>query len=609
MDIDPADKASRENHLSQTHPVGEFWSETLPIGLFLISGEGDTLHVNHVLLNMLDAVEDQFLGQSYHRVFQALISKARSPGMVSQSLDAAVLSIKNNPIVEIALRGRPGTHLELCLFSTRHLEGVTSAWGGLLQDRSQERGRLTGQAKLAERIVRKSRKELAAFQGQLRALSNHHTLWDAGMIEDMFQSLNESLQEISGHVEHALDFLRLQNEGIVVYPQKSHIESLIREVLQRVSVQFPALKVNFHLEGELPPARLDPKRVKRVVWEMIRYLNGAHLLEEQLMIRASTSGNWIRVSMGREQALETFHPEEQTSNQAFNKEGGRSDALLISRSVIEAHGGKLWVSRGENTTENGVISFTLPIMPVQRDVRVKEEGKDQDLEKGATILVADSDPEGLTLLTSVFRNEGYHVQAAADGPAIIDIAQADTPDLIILEWDLVGMSGLSATKFIRRWSSLPIFMITSRTNPETMLDAFQAGVDDFITKPFLVDEILARAKALLRRKAGSARIAEADVFERRGLRINYDTRRVWKDGQSLELTPTEYKLLTYMVNHRRQVLPYRQLIEHAWEATEEGSRQGLFVHISRLRQKLEEDPEHPELIVTRWGVGYIFMPE
>jgi DNA-binding response OmpR family regulator len=136
------------------------------------------------------------------------------------------------------------------------------------------------------------------------------------------------------------------------------------------------------------------------------------------------------------------------------------------------------------------------------------------------------------------------------------------------------------------------------------VSALEAGADDHIGKPYRLEELLARLEALLRR-AGGAEQQGADIFQSRDLRIDYGARLVWVRGEQLSLTPIEYTLLETLSRHQNQVLSYQQLIERAWEGPDQGTRQGLFVHISRLREKIERDPENPVLIKNRWGVGYV----
>ena len=151
-------------------------------------------------------------------------------------------------------------------------------------------------------------------------------------------------------------------------------------------------------------------------------------------------------------------------------------------------------------------------------------------------------------------------------------------------------------------------MISSRTNPDDLTHAFQTGVDDYIRKPFQIEELLVRIQATIRRGQNTDQVFTPDIFSAGDVRINYSTHQVWIRASQVELTPIEYNLLSYMSRHQRQVLSYDQIIERAWEGPEKGTRQGLFVHIRRLREKIELDIKDPKIITNKWGVGYIFSP-
>ena len=578
----------------------------MPLGVFLVSNRGQMLFVNSRVAQFVGANRETLTRASYHALFRSVINKACQPEAVAQSLDSAVLSIKHYPVVQLSERGGPERQIEIRFFPVHSTTQEAPAWGGVVLDRTQEVHRLTDKAQLAEDQIQDARRRLASIQGQLRALSTHQFQWGEEMLRDLYHEMGTMLDDVSGRVDHALDLLRLQNEGLIVYPRKADLESLIREVVDVWAVQEPGCRVEFKSEDDLPPVRIDPQRIKKALRNIIRDLCSRSESSTVLYLVAGVKGNRVQLNLSRGTSRVDEHP---VMNSPYTTEhsGDGNQDLIISQGLIEAHGGKLWTS-GEEAGLPFTIHFTLPVMPQQRQIRIQDHPDTGGDRKSKTVLVADADSDQLTLLTSVLKEQGYRVLAAADGPAIIDITQSATPDLIILEWDLPGMSGLSATRYIRRWSSIPIIMLTSRTHPDNLLDAFDAGVDDFLEKPFLVDELLARVSALQRRQQQGEADFEEQVFEAQGLRINFDSQLVWRHGEPIDLTPTEYTLLTYMVHHRRQVLPHRQLIEHTWEATEKGSRRGLFVHISRLRDKLEDDPDHPELIVTRWGVGYIFMP-
>jgi len=134
------------------------------------------------------------------------------------------------------------------------------------------------------------------------------------------------------------------------------------------------------------------------------------------------------------------------------------------------------------------------------------------------------------------------------------------------------------------------------------------GVDDYLRKPVSTQELLARARVCLRRSSSARHPLSPVIFQSNLMRIDYSTRQVWIRGKPVDLTPIEYNLVVFMSRQGKQIMPYEQLLESVWEGPEKGTRQGLFVHVKRLREKIEVDPKKPQIISNKWGVGYVFNP-
>jgi DNA-binding response OmpR family regulator len=237
----------------------------------------------------------------------------------------------------------------------------------------------------------------------------------------------------------------------------------------------------------------------------------------------------------------------------------------------------------------------------------KEPGLEQVPEGDMRVLIVEDEPDFQVLLRTILNEAGYQTEVAPDGQTALDVIQTSPPEMILLDWMLPGMDGLNVCRNIRRWTNAPILMVTSKTSQEDLIKALDAGADDYITKPFRTPELLARIQSAARRREVWAD-EEPDRFSANGLTINFDAQEVWLHGQRLELTPTELNLLTYMARNRGQVLTYELLLDHLYGTEKKENLHNLFVHVSRLRKKIEPDPEEPRFIITRWGLGYVFMP-
>jgi two-component system KDP operon response regulator KdpE len=224
---------------------------------------------------------------------------------------------------------------------------------------------------------------------------------------------------------------------------------------------------------------------------------------------------------------------------------------------------------------------------------------------GARIVVVDDEPAIRRLLLANLSARGYEVVAVETGEEALERLDVDAPDLVILDLMLPGLSGLDVCRGLRAASSVPILVLSARGEEGTKVQALDLGADDYLTKPFGVDELLARVRALLRRPAPVESVTH--VVRAGALVLDPWTREVWRDDAPLDLTPREFDLLAYLMQHAHTVVPHRALLAAVWGPAYAGETQYLRVFINRLRRKIEEDPAHPRHIRTEPGVGYRFV--
>jgi DNA-binding response OmpR family regulator len=228
--------------------------------------------------------------------------------------------------------------------------------------------------------------------------------------------------------------------------------------------------------------------------------------------------------------------------------------------------------------------------------------------KKTTIVVADDDPQLLRLMTRNLEFEGYQVLAVSDGQQALEQIQTHSPDLVLLDVMMPRMDGFTVCHRVREFSAVPIILVTARGQDQDKVRGLDLGADDYLTKPFSVDELLARVRAVLRRaqftshEQARALRTTATIGD---LVIDYAQHLVTMRGKEITLTPTEYHLLAYLAQNAGRVVTQDMLLEQVWGAEYIGESHMLQVNINRLRRKLEVDPTHPHYILTKVGVGYL----
>ena len=224
------------------------------------------------------------------------------------------------------------------------------------------------------------------------------------------------------------------------------------------------------------------------------------------------------------------------------------------------------------------------------------------------ILVVDDEPRYVRLMEANLITEGYQVLKAYDGQNAVEIVAEKQPDLVLLDVMMPGLSGFSACERIREFSNVPIIMVTAKGEEQDRVRGLDVGADDYIVKPFSATELLARVRAVLRRAIVSGSTFQQAVFNHGNLQIDLARAEVFKDEKMVFLSATEYRLLLQFVHNLGNILTSEDLLVNVWGPEYREDKEILWVSISRLRQKLEDDPRNPQHIVTRSGLGYTMPP-
>jgi len=224
-----------------------------------------------------------------------------------------------------------------------------------------------------------------------------------------------------------------------------------------------------------------------------------------------------------------------------------------------------------------------------------------------TILVVDDEAAIAEAVRARLESEGYHVLVAADGPDAIRVHAESSPDLVVLDLMLPGMDGLEVCKEIQKERWTPVLMLTARTEEADKVAGFAVGADDYLTKPFSLRELAARVKAILRRIERMRGAHDEGPFERHGLSVDPQRRRVMVDEAEVALTPLEFEILLSLVREPGVVFSRDQLMDKVWGYRDYAGGRVVDSHVARIRRKLGEDGNDPRFIRTVHGVGYAFM--
>jgi two-component system, OmpR family, KDP operon response regulator KdpE len=222
------------------------------------------------------------------------------------------------------------------------------------------------------------------------------------------------------------------------------------------------------------------------------------------------------------------------------------------------------------------------------------------------VLVVEDDPQLVRALVINMQARQYGVDAAPDGATALRLAAARRPDVVMLDLGLPDMDGVDVIKALRGWSRVPILVLSARQASEEKVAALDAGADDYITKPFSMNELLARLRAAVRRTEDGPLVPETTLVETDEFTVDLFAKKVVRGGRDVRLTPTEWHLLEILITNPGKLITQKHLLHEVWGVTHANKTNYLRVYMAQLRRKLETDPAHPRYLITEPGMGYRF---
>ncbi|MEU2711765.1 response regulator [Streptomyces sp. NPDC007205] len=222
------------------------------------------------------------------------------------------------------------------------------------------------------------------------------------------------------------------------------------------------------------------------------------------------------------------------------------------------------------------------------------------------VLVVEDDPQLVRALVITLQARHYGVDAATDGATALRLAAARRPDVVLLDLGLPDMDGIHVIKALRGWTRAPVMVLSARQASDEKVAALDAGADDYVTKPFSMDELLARLRAAVRRTEDTPLVPETTLVETADFSIDLLARKAVRNGRDVRLTPTEWHLLEILVTHPGRLITQKHLLQEVWGVSQSNKTNYLRVYMAQLRRKLEPDPSRPRHLITEPGMGYRF---
>jgi PAS domain S-box-containing protein len=590
--------------------------ENLAAGVFLIDKDGLITEANMALGNSLGTEATKLIGKPYLQLFSHMLSLTDEPELLQVELSRAVVNISENPVIVFAIPVKTRLEVELTLFPVRDEAGNPIGWGGLLQDTTELKAQAEWKLELLSILSHDIRSPLATLKGHSTALLSNHTQWSRSMTTEFLEAIDRGVEQLSRQVDRNLALTRVETGRLGLRPEAIEGKEIVQQALERMGGILKNRTLNLEIPAGLPKTRVDPNRIEEVLINIIENAIRFSPAEQPITVALADKVDWIEFAITD---FGTGIPAE-LQNDIFGKhyqgepdQGGIGLGLYISKKIIEAHGGKIWVESPLQDKSSGTtFFFTTPKLPEISGINLPVPSLNSPAsiyvdEAQFRILVVEDEADYQALLHAALNEEGYQVEIVDTGQAALDILQIHPPDMVLLDWILPDTNGLQICRNIRRWSNVPIIMLTSRTAQEDVIAAFDVGADDYITKPYQSEELLARIRALLWRNESTPLKTDQQLLGLGEVLIDVKSRNVQVSGKKVFLTSLEFDLFTYLARHANQILTYNQLNDTLWPDGQ-GTRHRLSVLISRLRKKVEKNPEHPTKIITEWGVGYTFRP-
>ena len=607
-------------------------------GLMLLNTHEHVNYSNTSALRLLDIDKQDLLDTHTFDVKQHLLSIATHPNTTSVELNALWDEPEQERSLDIAAFADAARWLRVRSFPVRDTLGILLGRGVLFDDVTLEHSVAEGRNETLARAAHELKTPLAVIKGCATTLLGSSARWDPAMQREMLQMIDTQSDRLYEVLNTLLDVWRLDAGTQSLHVTQTDIAQLLHQLLERWRQRAPERRFSLTFAPDVDTiVTCDPLRIEQVVNHLLD--NAVHFSPTTTPITLHVESNEVEVrvsvadkgtgiaSQHLDRIFDRFYrvQQEQTSRQ----QQGSGLGLAAARATIEAHGGKIWADShgmGRGTTLYFTLPFTPSLMASRADTalampqaqsapvlspaintpaiqRTRPLPFKQD--KRTRVLLAEGDARMTRYLRNNLEEQHYRVQVVNHGVQMLRQLDLEEPDIILLSTQLADMSGVSLLQRLREFSQRPVIMLCADCDEDERVQLLDFGCDDLVTKPFGMKELLARVRALLRRQPLSQeQTATQAIFADGDLVIDHAQHSVTMQGQPIQLSRTEYKLLSVLAQHVGMVVTHELLLEKVWGPEYNRDVDFIWVYISRLRRKIESDSRHPKYILTVPDVGY-----
>jgi len=628
-----AEEPERERPLSPANISAE-QSNSLLAGLpqehYLLAGVAANMRSGFILLNRKERVTysnpsaQRLLGisssdlQPIFDVRKQLLSLAADPARAQVELDRVWEHPEQECSTDLALADAAVRWLRVQSFPVRDVPGRLLGRGVLLDDVTLE---LTSAQERSETLAiaaHELKTPLAIIKGCATTLLGSSMRWDPSLQREMLQMIDTHTDRLHDILNTLLDVWRLDAGAQNLRLAQVNIAELLHRLVERWQKNAPHHRFVLHMPEAVPMALCDALRLEQALNSLfdnaVTYSpNGGtvtiRLDANNVEIRLSITDEGIGISL---EHLDSIFSRFYRIARGEQSPKGSGLGLAVARAAIEAHGGKIWAD-SPGLGQGATFYCTLPLAPrlpapqqVQRNLSSLSGplAAPQTGSSRCNVLIVENDARIARYLRAHLEEQRYRVHAVSSGVQFLRRLDLEEPDIILLATRLADMSGIELLQRLREFSQAPVIMLCDACDEDERVRLFDLGADDLVTKPFGMKELLARVRTLLRRSTTTEPSPRQAIFTTGELTIDYTQHQVLLQGRPIQLSRTEYKLLTTLAQNVGMVLTHELLLERVWGAGYNRDVDFIWVYISRLRRKIETDSRHPRYILTIPDVGY-----